>query len=414
MPDPHETANDAPERIHLSPPDMTNLERESLLDAFDSNWIAPNGPALEAFEGKIAESAGTESAVAVTSGTAALHLALRVLGVVRGDTVIVPTLTFVASANAVRYMGAVPYFVDAERHSGNVDPALIESTLDHLVRSGRKPAAVMTVDLYGTCADYGAIHEMCERYDIPIVEDAAESIGATHRGRRAGSLGDVAAFSFNGNKLVTTGGGGAIVGPAAYVDRARHLATQARDRALHFEHSEVGYAYRMSNINAAIGSAQIDRLPDLVSATRAIHARYAEHLADVEGLTIQSIDSSGRGNGWLTVAHLDERLHPVPHEVCRLLGDEHIEARPTWKPMHLQPLYRSSEIAGGHIAERHYRRGICLPSGSSMTIEQQDRVIAALTTALGSLRATPPVSVNSRTITVTEQVAQNDTISATS
>ncbi len=419
MSQPPSRTGDASERIHLSAPDMTDRERASLLEAFESNWIAPVGPALDDFERKIADRAGTEGALAVTSGTAALHLALRVLGVVRGDTVLVPTLTFVASPNVVRYMGAVPYFVDSEPHTGNVDPELIETALDHLARSGRVPAAVMTVDLYGTCADHGAIREICERYDVPIIEDAAEAIGATHRGRAAGSLGDLGVFSFNGNKLVTTGGGGALVGPTAFIDRARHLATQAREPALHFEHAEVGHAYRLSNINASIGSAQMDRLDDMISATRAIHARYAEALSDVDGLTLQSIDSSGRGNGWLTVVRLDERLHPSPHEVCTRLDADNIEARPAWKPMHLQPLYASNEILGGQVAERLYRRGLCLPSGSGLTEDQQDRVIDALRRALDSetidaIDTVEPVEPVELADLRVDRAGQNDDISATS
>jgi len=371
-----------PERIHLSPPHMTDHERQALLAAFDSNWIAPTGPALADFEATIADRAGTEAALAVTSGTSALHLGLRVLGVVRGDTVIVPTLTFVASANAVRYCGAVPYFVDADAHSGNIDPAALADTLESLVSAGRTPAAVMTVDLYGNCADYDAIREICDHHDIPVLEDAAEALGASYRGRPAGSLGDLGVFSFNGNKIVTTGGGGALVGPKPFIDRARHLATQARTEALHFEHDELGYAYRMSNVLASIGRAQLDRLDEMIGRTRELHARYVDELGDIDGLHITSQNSFGRGNGWLTVLTLDPKMHPTPHEVCATLDEANIEARPAWKPMHLQTIYRDSEIHGGANAERHYRRGLCLPSGSSMTDEQQTRVIGALRAAL--------------------------------
>ena len=210
------------DRIHLSPPDMSDAERDALIDAFDSNWIAPAGPALERFEAAIADRAGTEAAVALVSGTAALHVGLRVLGVVRGDTVIVPTLTFVASANAVRYIGAVPYFVDCEPHTGNIDPQLLEQTIESLAESGRTPAAVMTVDLYGNCADYDRIQDICGKHNVPILEDAAEALGATYRGEPAGSFGDLAVFSFNGNKIVTTGGGGALVGGAVAGEAADH------------------------------------------------------------------------------------------------------------------------------------------------------------------------------------------------
>lgn len=419
-----ESHHDAPAQgpIHLSAPHMTDREREALLAAFDSNWIAPAGPAIDEFERGLATQAGTEAALATTSGTAALHLALRVLGIVRGDTVLVPTLTFVASANAVRYLGAIPYFIDAEEHTANIDPKLVESTIEQLQRAGRTPAAVMTVDLYGNCADHGAIREICGRYDIPIVEDAAEAIGATHRGRPAGGLGDLGVYSFNGNKLVTTGGGGALVGPAAWVDRARHLATQARDHALHYEHSEVGYAYRMSNLLAAVGNAQLSRVDDMVDATRWIRARYVEALGDIDGLHFQSIDVGGRSNSWLTVALFDDRMHLAPHEICRKLAEKGIDARPAWKPMHLQPVFAGNEIAGGSVAERHYRRGLCLPSGSSMTTAEQDRVIAAVRDIVGGSSTTGPVDLAAHRIRRShgsiedsaDAELQNEAISATS
>jgi len=399
---------DAPERIFLSPPDMTDTERAALLDAFESNWIAPAGPALDSFEAAVAERAGTEAALATTSGTAALHLAMRVLGIVRGDTVLVPTLTFVASANVVRYSRAVPYFIDVDPHTGNIDPGLLAETLVALDDAGRRPAAVMTVDLYGNCADYDPIRTVCDHHDIPIIEDAAEAMGATYRGRPAGSLGDLAAFSFNGNKLVTTGGGGALVGPAPFIERARHLATQARDEALHFEHSELGYAYRLSNVLAAIGTAQMTRLDSMIDRTRDINARYVDALADIDGLHIASPTSYGRGNCWLTVVYLDENHHPTPHEVAHALAAEGIECRPAWKPMHLQPLYRDSEIAGGAVAERLYRQGLCLPSGSSLTPEQQDRVIAALRQALDADHLAEPIDLDAR------RAAQKAASSATS
>ncbi|NNC81245.1 MAG: aminotransferase class I/II-fold pyridoxal phosphate-dependent enzyme [Acidimicrobiales bacterium] len=388
------SSDDKQQRIHLSPPDMTEVERDALLEAFDSNWIAPIGPALDAFEARLADLAETEAALALTSGTAGLHLGLRVLGVVRGDTVIVPSLTFVATANVVRYLGAVPYFVDSEPLTGNVDPELLANTIETLTAAGRRPAAVMTVDLFGTCADYDPIHEVCSEYDIPILEDAAEAIGANYRGRPAGSLGDLAVFSFNGNKIITTGGGGALVGPKPFIDRARHLAMQARNDALHFEHSELGYAYRMSNILAAIGNAQLSRLNDLTSRCREIHGNYVEALADIDGLHVLSQSGYGRGNGWLTVVQLDPEIHPGPHELCRRLLEENIEARPAWKPMHLQPLYRDSEMAGGAVAEQLYRNGLCLPSGSSMTEDDQHRVIRALRTALLADDMPAPVDLN--------------------
>lgn len=368
--------------IHLSPPDMSARERRALIDAFDSNWIAPAGPALNEFEARVRSVSGTEAAVAVTSGTAALHLALRVLGIGPGDIVLVPTVTFVASANVVRYVGAVPHFVDCDPRTGNVDPDQLERAILNLDAVGYRPAAVMTVDLYGACANYAEIERTCRTFDIPIIEDAAEAIGATHLGRPAGSFGRLAAFSFNGNKLVTTGGGGALVGEASLVEHARHLSSQARNPAIHFEHSELGYAYRLSNISAAIGCSQLERLDTLVARTRAIHRRYVDELSHIEGLDVISQDRDGRGNGWLTVVQIDRKRFAAPASLCKRLAEEGIEARPSWKPMHQQPLYLGSPITGGHAANDHFDQGVCLPSGSSMTEAEQTRVLDAFVRAL--------------------------------
>lgn len=374
--------------IHLSPPDMSVRERRRLLDAFDSNWIAPAGRELNEFESRLRSIAGTEAAVATTSGTAALHLALQVLDVGPGDVVLVPTVTFVASANVVRYVGAEPHFVDCDPRTGNIDPGELECALDTLARNGIRPAAVITVDLYGACANYRLIERICVRFDVPIVEDAAEAIGATHNGRPAGSFGKLAAFSFNGNKLVTTGGGGALVGPSDLVERARYLASQAREAAVHFEHGEIGFAYRLSNLSAALGSAQLERLDLLVARTRVVHRRYMSELGHLEGVDVMSQDRDGRGNGWLSVVELDQRLLPSPAAVCGALAAVSIEARPAWKPMHLQPLYSDAPMTGGASAELHYSRGICLPSGSSLTVEQQTRVIDAFTEAVRTVKTT--------------------------
>ncbi len=369
---------------------MTIAERDALLHAFDSNWIAPFGPALDEFESRLADVSGRPAALATVSGTAALHLALRVLGVVRGDTVIVPTVTFVATANAVRYVGAVPYFVDVEPHTSNLDPTLLESVLDRLARSGRRPAAVLSVDCYGACADHSRLRAICERHGVPYVVDAAESIGATHRGLPSGSFGDLAVFSFNGNKLVTTGGGGALVGSEHFIDRARHLATQARRPGLAYEHDEVGHAYRLSNLSASIGVAQLARLPALIDATRAVHARYCDGLADVAGLRVQPTDIDGRGNAWLTVIHLDDD-HPSPLRVAQtLLDDDDIECRPTWRPMHYQPVYDGYEFASTGIADDLFRTGLCLPSGSALSLDDQDRVIRAIRRELQVAAKSPP------------------------
>lgn len=368
-----------PDRIHLSPPDMTWRERESLLHAFDSNWIAPVGPAIDEFEARLRSVTATEDAVALTSGTAALHLGLLALGVGPGDIVVVPTVTFIATANVVRYVGAIPHFVDCEPISGNIDPAALTQALGDLQQAGHRAKAVITVDLYGACPNYSEIESICNRYAVPILEDAAESIGASHQGRPAGSFGRLAALSFNGNKLITTGGGGALVGPRSLIDKARHLASQARMPAPHFEHDQVGYAYKMSNLLAAVGVAQLERLDLLVGRTRNIHLRYLEAFHHFPGLKVAPQDHhGGRGNGWLTVLMTDPTRHRSPADLCRLLNDQQIEARPAWKPMHLQAPYQECAITGGAHARDHFLRGICLPSGSSMTDADQQRVIDAM------------------------------------
>ena len=317
-------------RIHLSPPDMTDRERTALMNAFDSNWIAPAGPALNEFEARLRAITATDDALALTSGTAALHLGLLALGIGAGDVVVAPTLTFVASANAIRYVGAVPHFVDCDPQTANMSPAALERALTDLYRAGVRVRAVMTVDLYGSCANYREIEAICAYFGVPIIEDAAEAIGAQHNGRPAGSFGRLAAISFNGNKLVTTGGGGALVGDGELIARARHLATQARDPELHFEHSEIGYAYRMSNLSAAIGCAQLERLDRLIERTRNVHYRYQDALGHLPGVSFIDQDREGRGNGWLTVITTDPTLHPTPTAICRSLAAQDIEARPAW------------------------------------------------------------------------------------
>lgn len=359
-------------------------ERESLLRAFDSNWIAPVGPALNEFEARLRSIAQTDDALAVTSGTAALHLGLLTLGIGPGDIVIVPTLTFISTANVVRYVGATPHFVDCDGATGNIDPVALEQALSDLQRSNHRAKAVITVDLYGACADYSAIAPICNRFAVPILEDAAEAIGATHQGRPAGSFGRLSAFSFNGNKLATTGGGGALVGPQSLVSKARHLASQARTPKLYFDHDEVGYAYRLSNLLAAVGSAQLERLDLLISRTRRIHQRYLEALHHFPGVEIIRQDSNGgRGNGWLTVLLTDPSRHRSPEMIAHTLQNQYnIEARPAWNPLHLQRPYRNCSITGGAQAADHFRRGLCLPSGSSMTEDDQQRVIDAMVTEL--------------------------------
>ena len=365
-------------RLFLSPPDVGPRERELLLDAFDSNWIAPLGPHVDAFEREFAEFVGTADAAALSSGTAALHLALLLLGVGAGDDVLVPSLTFAATANAVTYVGARPVFLDSERETWNVDPALVAEELDTRARTGRaQPAAIIVVDLYGQCASWDPILDVCGRHSVPVIEDAAEALGATYRGRAAGSFGALNVFSFNGNKIITTSGGGMLAGDdPSLVARARHLSTQARDPAPHYEHSDIGFNYRMSNLLAALGRAQLEGLPAKVDRRRAINAQYRAAFAEAPGIGFLPNAPDGEPTNWLTVITLDD---PTP--VREHLESLDIEARPAWKPMHLQPVFADCEMRGGAVAEEIFRRGLCLPSGSSMTDADVARVVAAVVEA---------------------------------
>jgi dTDP-4-amino-4,6-dideoxygalactose transaminase len=363
-------------RLYLSPPDVTDLERKLLLEAFDSNWVAPVGPDLDAFEAKCAELTGVRHAVALSSGTAALHLALIAAGVRRGDTVLVPSFTFAATANAVMYLGARPVFLDSTPQSWNVDPQILADELRGRAVRGQLPRAVITVDMYGQCADYQPIEDACDRYGIPLIEDAAEALGATYRGRPAGSFGLAGVLSFNGNKIATTGGGGVLVTDDGSVARqARHLATQAREPVPHYEHRAVGYNYRLSNLLAAVGRGQLQRLPQMIEARRVTAEHYRAALGDLPGVTFLPVAAHGVPNWWLTCLLLD---HDRRDEVIRALGEVNIEARPTWKPMHLQPVYRDCVMRGGAVAADLFHRGLCLPSGSALTGHDRERVVAAV------------------------------------
>ena len=373
------------ERIYLSPPDMSAAEREALLAAFDSNWIAPLGPEVDAFERDLAARVGVQAAAALNSGTAALHLALILLEVGPGDEVWTATLTFAATANAIRYVGATPVFIDSERESWNLDPALLREALRDASTKGALPKALVVVDLYGQCADYDAILAACQEYGVRVIEDAAEALGATYRGRPAGSFGDIGVLSFNGNKIMTTSGGGALVSDdAALVERARHLASQARKPAAHYEHEEVGYNYRLSNLLAAVGRAQLARLDEFVERRREINRRYRAALEGLSGISFLREAPGGHSTCWLTCVLLDEeRLGVGPEQVRRHLETRNIEARPVWKPMHLQPVHRDCRVVGGAVAADLFRRGLCLPSGSTLSYEAQRRVIDAIFEAPG-------------------------------
>jgi len=363
-------------RILLSVPHMSGREQRYIDEAFASNWLSTVGPNLEAFEKDFEARLGLP-ALAVASGTAALHLGLRALGVSRGDTVFCSDLTFVASVNPVRYLGAQPVLIDSEPDTWNMDPALVARALSEHAARGRLPKAVVVVHLFGQCADMDPILEACARYRVPVLEDAAEALGAIYKGRPAGTLADAAIFSFNGNKIITTTGGGMLVsGRPEIVAQARFWATQARDPGLAYEHSELGYNYRMSNVLAGIGRAQLEVLDERVAQRRAVAMRYREAFADLPGISLMPQAPCGLHTNWLSCFLIDETAFGCSRDaLIGSLAEAGIESRPVWKPMHLQPLYAAAPRYGGAVSEDLFRRGICLPSSSSLTEADQDRVI---------------------------------------
>lgn len=371
-------------RIFLSPPHVGPDERRLLLEAFDSNWIAPLGPHVEGFEREVAARCGVAHAAALSSGTAGLHLALLILGVGPGDEVLTSTLTFAATANAITYVGAAPVFVDASPESWTLDPALVAEELEACARRGKLPRAVITVDLYGQCADHDPIRAACEKHGVALIEDAAEGLGASYKGRPAGSLGDLAVLSFNGNKIITTGGGGMLLSDRReWVERARFLSTQAREPAPHYEHETIGFNYRLSNLLAAVGRGQLAHLEEKVAARRANFDLYRQALAGRPGIDFMPEPEWGRSTRWLTCLTIDPALAGVDRERVRLrLAQDDIEARPVWKPMHLQPVFRACRARGGAVSARLFERGLCLPSGSSLTDAERARVLHALEDAL--------------------------------
>jgi dTDP-4-amino-4,6-dideoxygalactose transaminase len=372
-------------RIYLSPPEVGGEERRMLIEAFDSNWIAPVGPDIDAFERELADRVGAGHAVALSSGTAALHLALMLVGVGPGDDVLVPSFTFVASAASVVYLGANPVLVDSTPSSWNIDPDLVAAELAERAWSGRLPAALVTVDLYGQCADYDRLTELADEYDVPLVADAAEALGATYRGRPAGSFGRAAVFSFNGNKIITTSGGGMLVSDSAdLVERARFLATQARDPFPHYEHSELGYNYRLSNLLAALGRAQLRGLDSRIERRKKINASYREALGDVPGIGFLPVADYGEPNWWLTCIVVDPNLFGADREQIRLaLESSDIESRPTWKPLHLQPVFKGIPTVGGSVCAGIFERGLCLPTGSALSESDQTRVVEIIRSVPG-------------------------------
>ena len=374
-----------PKRIFLSPPHMGGDEMQYVQKAFESNYIAPLGPQVDAFEKEFAEYTGIKHCLALSSGTAAMHLALRELGVGPGDEVIGSTLTFMGSISPVIFLGASLVLVDCDQKSWNMDPALLAQALESAKKQGKLPRAVVPTDLYGQCADYDRIFEICNAYDVPVVVDAAEAMGAKYKrlGKttvHAGCGARASIFSFNGNKIMTTSGGGMLASDDQHlIDRARFLSQQARDPFPHYEHTEVGYNYRMSNVLAGIGRGQLRVLDDRVRRKREISAYYENAFKDVPGITFMPEADYGISNRWLTVMLIDPDLFGADREAVRLaLEAENIESRPVWKPMHMQPVFQKTypcRIVGGRVSEEFFDRGLCLPSGTAMDDKDLDRII---------------------------------------
>ena len=370
----------SPDRLFLSPPHLGGLELELVQEAFASNYIAPLGPMVDAFEQEFADFVGISHTVALSSGTAAMHLALRGLGVGAGDEVLASTLTFIGSVSPVEYLGASPVFIDADPATWNMDPNLLALELADCAANGQLPKAVIPTDLYGQCADLDAIVEVCEPYAIPVVVDAAEAMGATYKNRHAGQGARAAIYSFNGNKIITTGGGGMLASDdKELISQAKFLSQQAREPVPYYEHIQIGYNYRMSNILAAIGLGQLKILQERVTVRRKIFEIYRSALETLPGIEFMPEASYGKSNRWLTVIMIDPEKFGFDTNVVRLaLEKENIESRPVWKPMHLQPVFQKSRRRGGEVAEYFFRNGLCLPSGSAMTEYDIQRVISVI------------------------------------
>jgi dTDP-4-amino-4,6-dideoxygalactose transaminase len=369
-----------PKRIFLSPPHMGGEEIRFVHEAFESNYIAPIGPMVDAFEREFAEKVGMPHAVAVSSGTAAMHLALRILGVGPGDTVIASTLTFIGSVTPIIFQGALPVFVDSDRTSWDIDPDRLAEAIRFCLKQGILPKAVIPTDLYGQCADLDRILEICSPHNIPVVADTAEALGSRYKNRNAGLGAKVAVFSFNGNKIITTSNGGMLASEdELFIEKARFLSQQARDAAPHYEHSQVGYNYRMSNILAAIGRGQLRVLDKRVEKRRQIFEYYLQSLGAIPGIDFMPEAPYGFSNRWLSVILVNPELFGSNRETIRMrLEAENIESRPVWKPMHLQPVFRGCRVHGGIVSEDLFQKGLCLPSGTQMTEEDLERVIKVI------------------------------------
>lgn len=363
--------------ISLSSPDIGTLERDALLAAFDSGWIAPTGPDLDSFEAEMASFTEWPSAVAVSSGTAGLHLALLASGVRAGDPVFVPTFTHVAAVNAISYCGANPMFIDSTLDTWNMSPEVLEMAIRWCLDGDRPPKAVLMTHIYGQCADADALRDVCTKYGLSLIEDATNAVGSTYKGRAAGTLGDLGVFSFATDKIMTTSGGGMVLSPTRdLADRVRYLATQAREPVVHYEHNEIGFNYRMSNLLAAVGRIQLKRLPQMIERRRQINARYVDALSGVSGVRFMPIPEWSGWNGWLTCVLFED--FDIRDRAMRVLAQEGIESSPLWKPMHTQPIYAQATAFLDGTAEYLFDQGLSLPSSSLLSDAQVDEVIARI------------------------------------
>ena len=369
-------------RIYLASPHMGGLEEVFVKEAFDTNWIAPLGANVDGFEKELSEYVGSKTGAALASGTAAIHMALKAVGVKKGDKVFCSSLTFAASCNPIIYEGGIPVFIDSEPESHNMSPVALEKAFKAYEEKEEMPKAVIVVNLYGQSADMDKIVEICKKYNIPIIEDAAESLGATYKGKHSGTFGEYGVYSFNGNKIITTSGGGMLVSNNKEgIAKVRFWSTQARDKARHYEHTELGYNYRMSNIVAGIGRGQLRVLEDRIAKKKEIFETYKYAFKDIEDIEMMPVCEYGEPNYWLTTITLNENSKVKPLDIILALEKENIESRPIWKPMHIQPYYKEYDFYSHNdeeeisVSEDIFNRGVCLPSDTKMTKEEQERVI---------------------------------------
>lgn len=369
-------------RIYLASPHMSEegYEQAYVKEAFDTNWVAPLGPNVNQFEQELADYVGVKSASALSSGTAAIHLGLKALGVGEGDTVFCSTLTFSASCNPILYLGATPVFIDSDAATWNMCPKALKKAFEDATKRHQLPKAVVVVNLYGQSADMDPILELCQKYNVPILEDAAESLGSTYKGRMSGTIGDIGIYSFNGNKIITTSGGGMMVSNNEdYTKKATFWATQSREAERHYEHKEIGYNYRMSNVVAGIGRGQLKVLNDRIAKKKEIYETYQSAFKEIADIEMMNICDFGESNYWLSVMTLKETSQVKPLDIMLALEKENIESRPVWKPMHMQPVFKQypffTATDDRPVSEDYFKRGICLPSDTKMTAEQQQRVI---------------------------------------